>query len=289
MSQAFLRAEIASRVIDTPLLVHSGKAEAILTALGGRIAEGGLEVSNPLGAIDHAVEPGLGVVGDRMGRIFERHDVLPFDQIGDVAIIPIEGTLIHKGAWIGAYSGATSYQGIQTAINAARRTEAVRGVVFEVDSYGGQVSGVFDTAEAIAELSAEKPTIAILTDVAASAGYLLASQARQIVMPPDGVVGSIGAIVIHREFARALDNEGIKVTILRAGAQKMRINSFEHLPPDVAERISNQLEEIRLRFATAVASARSGRISRADALATEAEVFVGEEAVERPAGQQCRC
>jgi ClpP class serine protease len=107
----------------------------------------------------------------------------PFAIIDGVALIPIEGTLVHKGAYVGAYSGTTSYEGLQAQVLRAMRNPAVKGVVFEVDSFGGELAGAFETADLIARLSAEKPTLAILTDHALSAGYLLASAARQIIIP----------------------------------------------------------------------------------------------------------
>jgi transposase len=85
--------------------------------------------------------------------------------------------------------------------------------VFEVDSLGGELAGAFETADLIARLSAEKPTLAILTDHALSAGYLLASAARQIIMPEHGRAGSIGVPEefgnwnsIFRQFRRWADS-----------------------------------------------------------------------------------
>lgn len=278
MTSIFERSEIAARMIDTPLLVAAAKAEALLAAFGGRLVSGGVTVLNA-GAVRDVPEAEMGVVGDRLGRTYERYGVAPYDIVDKVAVITIEGTLVQKGAWIGAYSGVTSYQGIQAAVNAARRSTSIRGVVFEVDSFGGQVSGAFDTAAMIAELSAEKPTMSILTDSALSAGYLLASQARQVVMPPDGRAGSIGAVIIHQSVAKALEQAGIEVTILRSGEHKMRGNPFERLPPELADRLRGELDEIRERFAETVAEARGRRITKKAAMETEADFYQGEDAL----------
>ena len=69
-----------------------------------------------------------------------------------------------------------------------------KGVVFEVDSFGGELAGAFETTDLIARLSAEKPTLAILTNHTLAAAYLLASAARQIIIPEHGRAGSIGAL-----------------------------------------------------------------------------------------------
>ena len=78
-----------------------------------------------------------------------------------------------------------------------------KGVVFEVDSFGGELAGAFETTDLIARLSAEKPTLAILTDHTLSAAYLLASAARQIIIPEYGRAGSIGALAAKNRLNNA--------------------------------------------------------------------------------------
>ncbi|MBR2819834.1 MAG: S49 family peptidase [Reyranella sp.] len=274
---------VASRVFNTPVAVHPGKAAAILAGIGGRIVGGTVEIdgSEPLNHVAFAqgrpilegigLRPQMGRLGDPLGQNVDPSHLLT--RFGTVAVITIEGTLVHKGKWIGTDSGETSYEGLWAQIGAAHRDPAVEAVVFEVDSCGGEVSGAFDVADAIHELSAAKPTIAILTDHAYSAGYLLASAARSIVMPVSGGCGSIGVITLHVDYAAALEEAGIKVTVLAAGKHKADGNPFEALPEDVATKVRGQLEALRKEFAGAVGRYRGARFSAADALATEARDF----------------
>lgn len=280
---SFRYAQIAQRVFNTPLMYDPRKAEAFLQGLGSRIAGDTVVISNPEGAIDHIGggngRPLAGKVGGRIERAYNRANVLPFDMVENVAIIPIEGSLVHKGGWVGSNSGETSYQGLQAQISMARRSNLVRGVAFEYDSYGGMVNGGFETAAAMAQLSKEKPTIAILTDYAYSAGYLLASQARQIIIPRYGGAGSIGVIMIHADYSQALEDEGIRLTIIRAGKKKADGNPYEPLNASLAEKWQAEAEGMRQDFAQVVATGRRGRITKAKALATEAGVFDAAEAV----------
>ena len=282
---SFRYGHIAQRLFDTPLLYDARKAEAFLHGLGGRIAGDTIVILNPEGALDHVAgadsRPLAGKLGGRIERAYTRANLLPFDMIENVAIIPVEGSLVHKGAWIGASSGETSYQGLQAQIALARQSSAVRGVVFEVDSYGGEVNGGFETAGAIARLSREKPTIAILTDFAYSAGYLLASQARSIVAPKYGGAGSIGVIIVHADRSGELEQKGIHLTIIRAGKKKADGNPWEPLGAEMASRWQALVEAMRDEFAATVAAARRGRITKAKVLATEADAFEAPEAMAR--------
>lgn len=272
---------IASRLLNTPLLVHPGKAAAVLAGLGGRVIGNSVEFSGatPLAHVAFAGKERLGTVGDALGRSFERAGRKPYDVVGNVAIIPIEGSLVHKGAFVGSDSGDTSYQGIQTQVQAAMRDSSVAGVAFEIDSPGGEVSGAFETADMIAELSQAKPTIAILSDAAYSAGYLLASAARSIVVPEVGGAGSIGVITMHADLSAAIEAQGVKVTILSAGQHKADGNPYQPLPEDVAAQIQADLEAMRQTFAGRVAQYRGKRLSFDAAMATEARTYRGAEAV----------
>lgn len=280
---SFRFAQIAQRLFDTPLMYDARKAEAFLHGLGSRIAGDTIVITNAEGAVDHVAgangRPLAGKIGGRIERAFSRANMLPFDMVDNVAIIPVEGSLVHKGAWLGSNSGDTSYQGLQAQIAVARKSNQVRGVVFEYDSYGGEVNGGFETARDIALLSKEKPTISILTDWAYSAGYLLASQSRQIVMPRYGGTGSIGVIMIHADYSQQLEDAGIKLTIIRSGKKKADGNPFEPLNSEIAEKWQAQADLIRQEFATVVAHGRKNRITKAKALATEAATFDAQEAI----------
>jgi ClpP class serine protease len=146
-------------------------------------------------------------------------------------------------------------------------------------SFGGELAGAFETADLIARLSAEKPTLAILTDHALSAGYLLASATRQIIIPEHGRAGSIGVVTLHADLSAALEQRGIKVTVLRAGAQKMSANPFEPLADDTIQRLLVDLEAARQTFAESVGRYRGKRLTPQAALATEAQDYRGADAV----------
>jgi signal peptide peptidase SppA len=281
---AILLPHIAARIFDTPLMIDAGKAASIIVGIGGRLVDGGMMIED-VEQIQHVAfsggRPSMGSLGDPLGNQIEAngngHQMLM--KIGSTAIIPIEGTLVHKGKWLGTSSGETSYEGLQAQVQRARRDPSVQAVVFEVDSYGGEVSGAFDTAAMIAQLSAEKPTLAILTDFAYSAGYLLASATRQIVLPETGGVGSIGVIALHADFSAQLEKKGIKVTVISSGAHKADGHPAAPISAGVLARAQASVDATRDLFAAAVGQYRGGRLDKAAALKTEAMTYRGKDAI----------
>jgi ClpP class serine protease len=283
-----LRPEIAARVFNSTLMIDPGKAAAILMGIGGRIVDGGVELSGGGAPIDHiAFASGrasdeMGRLGDPLMRRLQQNGYAADDtlfRVENVAVIPVEGTLVHKGSYLGAYSGSTSYEGLQTRVAAAARSNSVRGVVFEQDSFGGDSSGVYDLAEAVYELSKVKPTLAILTDNSLSAAYLLASACRYIVLPENGNAGNIGVVTMHVDYSKQLEKDGIKVTVLSSGKLKAEGNPFAALSDDTTARIQKRLDAGREQFAAAVGRYRGARLTKDAALATEAECFRGIDAV----------
>lgn len=273
--------EITSRLFNAPLMVDPSKAAAFMKgyATKGRFSIaldfGDVEPSAHVAGVRHSMGP----IGDRLGRAYQRVGREPFDMVGGVAIIGVEGTLIHKGSFVGMSSGETSYEGLQTQIRRAGAAPEVKAVAFEVDSFGGETAGAFETAEMIHRLSAQKPTMAILTDFALSAGYLLASAARQIVVPDGGAAGSIGVIAMHADMSEQLAGEGIKITLITAGEHKADGTPTEPLGDKARARIQTRVDAARTQFAEAVGRHRGSRFSAAAAMQTEAQIYDGSEAL----------
>ncbi|PPQ42159.1 S49 family peptidase [Rhodopseudomonas palustris] len=274
---------LCGQLFEQPLMYDPRKAEVVLRALGSRLTGQSITIVNGTGGVDHVAfangRPSAGMIGDGLGRAYDDVGTAPFDIVDGVAIIPIEGSLVQKGGWIGSASGETSYEGLQTQIARAKRYATVRGAVVEIDSFGGMVNGVFEAAAALADLSRAKPTIAILTDYAYSAAYLLASQCRQIVAPQFGGAGSIGAVMLHADYSGALEQEGIKVTLIKSGEHKVDGNPYEPLPSEQKARWKAQVDAVRDQFAEVVGKGRGKRMTKAQALKTEAQAFTADEAL----------
>jgi ClpP class serine protease len=275
--------QIAQRVFNTPLMVDPAKVLAFLTGLGPRItgreiSVEGLEIAAE--DRDAATLPArASLFGDDLTNRQARNGGQPFAVVEGIAVIEIAGTLVHRGAWIGQSSGLTSYEGIAAQLQAALADPAIRGIALDIDSFGGEVAGAFDLADSIRAARQVKPVHAFVADHALSAAYALASQADRIILPRTGAVGSIGVVAMHSDMSGALDQKGIAVTLIHAGARKVDANPYQPLPEAVRDRIAGELEDLRQIFAETVAEGRGRRLDTLQALGTEAAVFRGEAAV----------
>lgn len=260
-------AQIAGRVLNRPLLLHPDKADLILHVLQGRI---GIE---PLATLDPQ--------GNRFVGSYRRDNgsVSTMRLESGVAILPIVGSLVNRGAWIGASSGLVSYEGIAAQLREAAADSEVRAVLLDIDSPGGEATGMFATARLVAAVNKTKPVVAFVNDVAASAAYGIASAASEIIVSPTSMVGSIGVVLTHLDRSGELEDRGVKPTLIHAGAHKIDGHPFGPLSDAVRADLQAEVMKIYDQFVGLVAEGRTGRIS-ADAIrATEARTYLGADAI----------
>lgn len=191
-----------------------------------------------------------------------------------VAVIPILGALVSRGDFMGDGYRFTSYGAVAREVSRAAGDPRVRGIVLAISSPGGTVDGVLSAAGAIRAARAQKPVVAHVTSMAASAGYWLAAQADEIVLADDlTVVGSIGVYTMHMDVSKLLADAGIDVTLISSGAHKVDGHPFAPLPEAVRAAIQTEVDDLRLMFARDVAAGRGPRLSERAALSTEARVY----------------
>ena len=276
-----LHARIAARAFNTPLLVEPSKAMAFLSGLGPRILGRRVELADGDDTLDGTAHlpARASILAGGLTERLRQHGDAPYPVVDGIAVIEIAGVLIHRGGWIGQSSGQTSYEGIAAQIEAAASDPAVRGLALEIDSFGGEVAGVFDLADRIRAIRATKPVWAFVAEHAFSAGYALASQADRILLPRTGALGSIGVVVMHADLSGQLDQEGARVTLIHSGRHKVDGNPYQPLPEAVQDDIQREIDVLRFLFSETVAAGRAGRLSQEAALATEAATYRGADAV----------
>lgn len=199
----------------------------------------------------------------------------PYKMVGDMAVIPVTGVLLHRFGW--SFGFATGYDYVRALFDIALQDEDVEGIIFDIHSGGGQVDGCFELADHIYDNRGVKPSVAVVNAHAYSAAYMIASAAGKIVVPKTGGAGSIGVVTMHADMSQVLDRIGVKITFIHAGKHKVDGNPYQALPDDVRERIQARIDESYGMFVDAVA--RNRGLSTEAVKATEAQTFSAKEAV----------
>lgn len=262
---------LADRILNRPLLVHPDKATTILHILEGRITlSANTDMAPP------QASRFVGSIDPRSGRRFTR-------AAGKTAIITVDGSLVNRGAWIGASSGLTSYEGIAAQLDeiaVEAKAGRLENLVIDMNSYGGEATGMATVAAKIRNLRKSMHVVAVVNDVAASAGYGIVSSADEIVISPTSLVGSIGVVMMHLDRSAEMNAKGIRPTLIHAGAKKVDGNPFGPLPENVRADMQKDVLAFYDQFLETVEAGRGkARLSAKKARETEADVFIGKEAI----------
>jgi len=195
-----------------------------------------------------------------------------------LAVIGIYGPLMHRRlAGDFPSGGPTTYGEIRKSFDLAMEDDAVHGVVFDIDSPGGEVSGVFDFAEHVYQSRSKKPITAVVNESAYSAAYLIACAAGTIILPRTGGVGSVGVIATHADFSRRNEQNGITVTHVFAGDRKADYSPHHPLSEEAMVLLQGSVNENYQLFVETVAKYRGMDVQAV--INTQAGTFEGQKAV----------
>ncbi len=234
---------LAQRMFNTPLALHPAKAEVAMAALSERF---GITRISGAGMWDDDERESFSRKGRDSG----------YDVVGGIAIVPVHGTLVQKLGSLRPYSGMTGYDGIRQAFLTALTDDAVKGIMLDIDSPGGEVAGCFDLVDEIYRARGTKPVWSVLTESAYSAAYAIASAADRIVVPRTGGVGSVGVIVMHCDWTQKVKDDGLAVTIINYGDRKAESNPYRKLSDQAREAIQHDVDAMGELFVNTVSRNR---------------------------------
>ena len=242
---------LADRLLNTPLLLHPQKLDAIIAGLGGRLlGVDGLQIDAATLTARAALPAEMFTT--RRGERTERG----YRVVDGVAVISAMGGLVHRTKLAADSSLLIGYNDLAADMEDALTKADVHAIALVMDSPGGEVSGAFELAERIYAARGRKPIVAVADGMAASAAYLAASAADEVVLSATSYVGSIGVVMRHVDFSRALANDGITVSHIFAGEHKIDGNPYQPLPDAVRTALQTDIEGLYQMFVQAVAKHR---------------------------------
>lgn len=196
----------------------------------------------------------------------------------DVGLVSVKGSLI-KGSsgWMRLF-GVTGYDDIADALLEAVSDKQVKSIVLGVDSPGGSAQGVRQLGDLIKAVGQVKP-VSVYADRIGSAAYWLGSAGGHITLDEMGLAGSIGALIVHSEYSKQLEQDGIKTTIVRAGVNKALANPIEPLSEEGKANLQEIVDASRDLFVNAVAENRGVTAATVESSFGQGKEFMGTKAV----------
>lgn len=143
----------------------------------------------------------------------------------NIAVLPLFGGIIsYRGADKGEMTTADDLppsvnpDDVENFFQSAEADPKIQGVLGEMDSYGGSGAG----GEIIANRFKKSPlpTVVAVRDMAASAGYQIATGADYIIAFPSSDIGSIGVTMSYLDNSEKNEIDGLKFISLSSGKFK---------------------------------------------------------------------
>ena len=175
-----------------------------------------------------------------------------------IAVLPLYGVVTQRGNMVDDISGpgSTSTQQFTSALRQVLADDTVGQILIDIDSPGGSVYGVAELASEIVKARAQKPVVAVANSLAASAAFWIGCAASEFYVTPGGEVGSIGVWQAHFDYSKALEEEGVKTTLVSAGKFKVEGNPYEPLGEDARAFMQSRVDDYYGAFVKAVARGR---------------------------------
>lgn len=235
---------------------------------------GMLEVAtrlNPL-AVDPNNQP------DRSGWGYDK----PSDDVisirNGVAVIPVLGPIFRYANFFTYYCGGTSVDRLARNLRACLNDDAVTAIMFEINSPGGEVTGISEFAQQVFRARSKKPVTARVGGLGCSAAYWISSMCGDIAIDKTAMLGSIGVMAVYLDDAKNLEMRGFE-EIEFISSQSPHKNA----PPTTDEgkkRIQKRVDALAQVFVDAVAVGRGVSTKTVLEKFGQGDVFVGQAAID---------
>lgn len=164
----------------------------------------------------------------------------PFSDV--VGVVRIDGQI--------SSGSPASADKIIPALEKAFANTNVKAVVLSIDSPGGAPVEAERIYSAIASLKKKhnKPVVAVINNLGASAAYMIALHSDKIVAGKYSLVGSIGAIMAPWELHRAIAKFDVSQRVYASGKLKSFLNPFTPVSPEVDAKAKKLVDQMGQTF-----------------------------------------
>jgi protease-4 len=159
-----------------------------------------------------------------------------------------------------------------------RQSTAVKGLILEINSPGGTTAGGEQLFEEVRRVAAEKPVVAEVGGLAASAAYMVAAATDHIVARKTSIVGSIGVLVEYPDVTGLMDKVGIKLEAIKSSPLKAEPSPFTPTTDEERAMVQRLISDSYDWFVGLVAERRALPRDQVLKLA-DGSIFTGRQAV----------
>ena len=154
----------------------------------------------------------------------------------------------------------------------------VKAVIVRINSPGGTVMAAESLFIILRVIAQNKPVVAVMRELATSAGYMIALGADHIIAHQSTITGSIGVLMQSADVTELLANLGIKPQAIKSSPLKSQPNPLEPFSLEARKATQKIISDIHTMFVDLVVERRKMERSKASIL-SDGRIYTGRQAV----------
>lgn len=164
------------------------------------------------------------------------------------------------------------------ALADADKDKNVKGLLLDIDSPGGAVTGGEELHDAVERFAHDKPVVTTMGGMGASAGYMIALPSKRIFAERSTLTGSIGVLMEAPEFSGVLSKIGVNVQELVSGPLKGQPSLTKPISPEGHVMLQGVVSNLYDQFVAMVVTGRHMPEDKVRSLA-DGRPYTGEQAL----------
>lgn len=189
-----------------------------------------------------------------------------------IAVVNLKGEITSE-----ASASTISASVLKPIFEDLAKDESVVAVVLNIDSGGGAVVETKEILRAVEKLKEQKPVVAYIGDIGASAAYYIAAYTDFIIADEDSLIGSIGVISTYTVYQNLLEEKlGINTTVIKSGEFKDMGSPYRQMTEEEKARMQVIVDTVYSEFISAVVEKRALSPAAIDKVKT-GDIFLGSE------------
>jgi protease-4 len=210
-------------------------------------------------------------------RDYSRVEVAGVDGKTRIAFIVGQGEITRGGTNDSVGSDGITATGLVKLMRQVENDSSIKGVILRIDSPGGDGIASDDILHQAKSLSARKPVVISMSDLAASGGYFIAMTGDPVVAYPNTLTGSIGVFFGKVNLRGLFDKVGLTTYTLKRGRFADIDTTTAPLNDEQREKLRREIETFYKGFVERVAAGRKKPYDTVEPLA-QGRVWLGAQA-----------
>jgi len=200
-------------------------------------------------------------------RDYSRAELSGFEGKTKIAFIVGQGEITRGRSGETVSNDGITASGLVKLLRQVKDDASIKGVILRIDSPGGDGIASDDILHEAKLLSARKPVVISMSDLAASGGYFIAMTGDPVIAYPNTITGSIGVFFGKLNLKGLFDKIGISTQILKRGRFSDIDSETAPLTDEQRAKLRREIETFYKNFVERVATGRKQPYDKVEPLA----------------------